>query len=70
MTMPPPFPSCIVAIVLLGVLGLPIGHSMIAGSILYLLLSGLDPPLPNRSSMGCSILTSCSLFPCSSWLPT
>ncbi|MGB8515638.1 MAG: TRAP transporter large permease subunit [Pseudolabrys sp.] len=40
--MPPPFPSCIVAIVLLGVLGLPIGHSMIAGSILYLLLSGLD----------------------------
>ena len=42
MTMPPPFPSCIVAIVLLGVLGLPIGHSMIAGSILYLLLSGLD----------------------------
>ena len=42
MTMPPPFPICIVAIVLLGVLGLPIGHSMIAGSILYLLLSGLD----------------------------
>jgi C4-dicarboxylate transporter DctM subunit len=29
-------------IVLLCVLGLPIGHAMIAGSILYLLLSGLD----------------------------
>jgi tripartite ATP-independent transporter DctM subunit len=28
--------------VLLGALGLPIGHSMVAGSILYLLLSGLD----------------------------
>ena len=27
---------------LLGALGLPIGHSMIAASILYLLLSGLD----------------------------
>ena len=26
----------------LGLLGLPIGHSMIAGSILYLLLAGLD----------------------------
>jgi C4-dicarboxylate transporter, DctM subunit len=37
-----PFALCIVTIVLLGALGLPIGHSMIAGSILYLLLSGLD----------------------------
>ena len=37
-----PFALCIIAIVLLGALGLPIGHSMIAGSILYLLLSGLD----------------------------
>ena len=42
LTMPSPFAICIVAIVLLGALGLPIGHSMIAGSILYLLLSGLD----------------------------
>ena len=40
--MPSPFAICIVAIVSLGALGLPIGHSMIAGSILYLLLSGLD----------------------------
>jgi C4-dicarboxylate transporter, DctM subunit len=37
-----PFALCIIAIVLLGALGLPIGHSMIAASILYLLLSGLD----------------------------
>ena len=40
--MPTPFTVCIVAIVLLGALGLPIGHAMIASSILYLLLSGLD----------------------------
>jgi C4-dicarboxylate transporter, DctM subunit len=39
---PSPFSLCIIAIVLLGALGLPIGHSMIVGSILYLLLSGLD----------------------------
>src|SRR5690349_18391167 len=37
-----PFAFCIIAIVLLGALGLPIGHSMIAASILYLLLAGLD----------------------------
>src|SRR5262245_38564517 len=42
MTMPSPFALCILAIVTLGALGLPIGHSMIAASILYLLLSGLD----------------------------
>src|SRR5947199_7091364 len=40
--MPSPFAICIVAIVVLGALGLPIGHAMIASSILYLLLSGLD----------------------------
>ena len=40
--MPSPFALCIVAIVALGALGLPIGHSMIAASILYLLLAGLD----------------------------
>lgn len=37
-----PFTLCIAAIVLLSLLGLPIGHSMIAGSILYLYLAGLD----------------------------
>lgn len=42
MVMPSPFVCCIVAIAALGALGLPIGHSMIAGSILYLLLAGLD----------------------------
>jgi C4-dicarboxylate transporter DctM subunit len=37
-----PFALCILAIVFLGALGLPIGHSMIVASIFYLLLSGLD----------------------------
>src|SRR5512139_4004728 len=37
-----PFALCIVTIVGLGILGLPIGHSMIVASIFYLLLSGLD----------------------------
>ena len=36
------FAACIVAILGLGLIGLPIGYSMIAGSILYLLLAGLD----------------------------
>src|SRR3954464_14704765 len=39
---PSPFALCVITIVALGALGLPIGHSMIAGSILYLLVSGLD----------------------------
>jgi C4-dicarboxylate transporter DctM subunit len=37
-----PFALCIITIVALGVLGLPIGHSMIVASVLYLLLAGLD----------------------------
>ncbi|WP_024586087.1 TRAP transporter large permease [Aliihoeflea sp. 2WW] len=37
-----PFTLCIAAIVTLSLLGLPIGHSMIAGSILYLYAAGLD----------------------------
>ena len=37
-----PFGICIITILGLGLLGLPIGYSMIAGSILYLLLAGLD----------------------------
>src|SRR5438874_7437169 len=41
--MPSPFWLCILAITLLAALGLPIGHAMIASSILYLLLTGLDP---------------------------
>jgi tripartite ATP-independent transporter DctM subunit len=41
-SLPGPFAQSIIAIVVLGVLGLPIGHAMIAGSILYLLGSGLD----------------------------
>ena len=37
-----PFSICIYTIVGLGLLGLPISYSMIAASILYLLLAGLD----------------------------
>src|SRR5881409_2771682 len=37
-----PFALCIIAIVLLGALGLPIGLSMISASVFYLLISGLD----------------------------
>jgi tripartite ATP-independent transporter DctM subunit len=41
--MPSPFTICIIAITALAALGLPIGHSMIVASILYLILAGLDP---------------------------
>ncbi|MGX1309286.1 C4-dicarboxylate transporter DctM subunit [Amorphus suaedae] len=37
-----PFVAAVLAIVLLSLLGLPIGHAMIAASILYLYLAGLD----------------------------
>ena len=37
-----PFALALAAIVALTVLGLPIGHAMIAGSVLYLWLAGLD----------------------------
>jgi len=37
-----PFTLCIIVLVLLAVLGLPIGLSMIGASIFYLLLAGLD----------------------------
>jgi tripartite ATP-independent transporter DctM subunit len=37
-----PFGLCILAILTLSLLGLPIGHAMIAGSIFYLLLAGQD----------------------------
>jgi len=37
-----PFGLSVIAILALGLLGLPIGYSMIAGSILYLLLANLD----------------------------
>lgn len=40
--MPDPFAVSLIAIVALAVLGLPIGHAMIASSILYLWLAGLD----------------------------
>jgi tripartite ATP-independent transporter DctM subunit len=37
-----PFTACLAAIVVLSLLGMPIGHAMIAGSVLYLGLAGLD----------------------------
>lgn len=42
MNLASPFSLSIVAMTALAFLGLPIGHAMIAGSILYLLLAGLD----------------------------
>jgi TRAP-type mannitol/chloroaromatic compound transport system permease large subunit len=42
MNLTSPFSLSLVAITALAFLGLPIGHSMIAGSILYLLLAGQD----------------------------
>ena len=42
MSLGDPFTLCIAAIVALSLLGLPIGHAMIGGSILYLWLAGLD----------------------------
>ena len=42
MSLTDPFTLCILAIVALSLLGLPIGHAMIGGSILYLWLAGLD----------------------------
>jgi C4-dicarboxylate transporter DctM subunit len=42
MNLASPFSIALVAITALAFLGLPIGHAMIAGSILYLFLAGLD----------------------------
>ena len=42
MNLTSPFSLAVTAIVALSLLGLPIGHSMIAGSILYLYMAGLD----------------------------
>jgi tripartite ATP-independent transporter DctM subunit len=42
MTLASPFSTSIVVITALALLGLPIGHAMIAGSVLYLLLAGQD----------------------------
>lgn len=42
MSVASPFSLSIVAITALALLGLPVGHAMIAGSVLYLWLAGLD----------------------------
>jgi tripartite ATP-independent transporter DctM subunit len=41
-TLASPFAAAVLAIVTLSLLGLPIGHAMIAGSVLYLYMKGLD----------------------------
>ncbi|MDO5657270.1 MAG: TRAP transporter large permease [Paracoccus sp. (in: a-proteobacteria)] len=42
MSLTDPFTLCIIALVGLATLGLPVGHSMIVASIIYLWLAGLD----------------------------
>ena len=42
MNLASPFSLAVLAIVALSLLGLPIGHAMIAGSVLYLYMKGLD----------------------------
>ena len=42
MNLASPFSLSLVTMTILAFLGLPIGHSMIAGSVLYLLLAGQD----------------------------
>jgi C4-dicarboxylate transporter, DctM subunit len=42
MTLTSPFSLALLAIISLSLLGLPIGHAMIGGSVLYLYLAGLD----------------------------
>ncbi len=42
MSLTDPFTICLICIIGLALLGLPIGHAMIAGSIVYLFAAGLD----------------------------
>ncbi len=42
MNLTSPFALALATIVALGVLGVPVGHAMIGGSILYLWLKGAD----------------------------
>ena len=42
MNLASPFSLAVITIVALSLLGLPIGHAMIGGSVLYLFLAGLD----------------------------
>ena len=42
MSLMSPFSLAIVAIVSLSLIGVPIGHAMIGGSVLYLLMRGMD----------------------------
>ena len=56
MNLASPFSLAVLAIVALSLLGLPIGHAMIAGSVLYLwilwhLLRGDDPDAPDSTAV-------------------
>ena len=68
MSLASPFSICIFAITALALLGLPVGHAMIAGSILYLWLAGLDMGtaaeqfLNGMYSMTDRLLTFCNAF--------
>ena len=42
MSLTDPFTICIIALIALALMGLPVAHSMIVASIIYLLLAGLD----------------------------
>ena len=61
----------IMAIVALSLLGLPIGHAMIGGSVLYLWLAGLTwAPPPSSCSTACTRAICCSPFRFSSSQPS
>ena len=68
MTLASPFSISIAAITALAFLGLPIGHAMIAGSILYLLLAGQDlGTVAEQLLNGMYRAGSCWRFRSSSW---
>jgi len=63
MNLASPFSLSIVAITVLAFLGLPIGHSMIAGSILYLLLAGQDMGIAAEQLLNGMYTKSFAAFP-------
>ena len=52
MSLPSPFALALVSIIVLSLLGLPIGLAMVGGSVLYLASpASTSAPRPSRSSM-------------------
>jgi hypothetical protein len=45
-----PFSLALAAIVALSLLGVPVGHAMIGGSVLYLYLKGMDMGIGRRAA--------------------